>query len=177
MIYALIGESCSGKSMSFNKLMNLGYETTISYTTRPKRPDETDGKEYNFITKEYFKYLNEIGHIVAPREYNGWFYGMSSKSIDDSKKQIVIVDPKGYRDLVHDIGDHRVIGIYLKATPEIRLLRGLNRGDDVNELVRRLQADKEDFLRIEEEVDFVIPSEFREIATNAIISIVEGDNK
>lgn len=177
MIYALIGKTCSGKSTAFQKLLDAGYETVISYTTRPKRPNETDGKEYIFITKSMFNSLNDKGFIVAPRVYNDWFYGMNSKSIDSEKKQVVIVDPKGYRDLVRDIGDHNVVGIYFDVPLEVRMLRGLNRKDNVNELLRRLHADEEDFVGLENEVDCVVDSTFKDETLKAVLKIIERGNQ
>lgn len=175
MIYAFVGKTCSGKSTAFHHLLNLGYATTESYTTRPKRPDETDGEEYQFITKEEFNELQHMSLIVAPRVYNDWYYGMNLLSINPNMNQIVIVDPKGYRDLKNDIGEENVVGIYFDAPKDVRFYRGANRKDSLEELNRRMAADEEDFKGIELEVDYVISSLYKEDVIKSVRAIIEGD--
>ncbi|PHE70538.1 guanylate kinase [Bacillus wiedmannii] len=175
MIYALVGKSCSGKSTVFKRLMELGFETTTSYTTRPKRPSEVDGKEYKFISVEEFH--KKIDSIVAPRCYNDWFYGIDMTSIDDSKDQVVIVDPQGYRDLVEALGDHHVVGIYYMVPFPFRLVRGINRKDRLSELIRRFIADESDFQHIEREVDHIIYNlEFHSVL-DATLEIIKGGSQ
>ena len=56
MIIVLLGASGSGKS-TIEKILSdkYDYEKIVSYTTRPQRVGETNGKDYHFITNETFK--------------------------------------------------------------------------------------------------------------------------
>lgn len=175
MIYALVGKSCSGKSTIFKRLMDLGFESITSYTTRPKRPNEVDGKEYKFISTEEFH--KRIDSIVAPRCYNDWFYGIDMTSIDDSKDQVVIVDPQGYRDLVEALGDHHVTGIYYMVPFPFRLIRGIKRKDRFSELTRRFISDKADFKDVEREVDHVLYELEFHSAFDKTLEIIEGGSQ
>ncbi|MDU1583338.1 MAG: guanylate kinase, partial [Peptoniphilus harei] len=49
MIYLILGHSGSGKSTLRDELAKKGLNKIITYTTRPPRPKEVDGLDYNFI--------------------------------------------------------------------------------------------------------------------------------
>lgn len=51
----LIGEGGTGKTTILNELEKKGYKKPINNTTRPKREDDENTKEYNFVTKEEFE--------------------------------------------------------------------------------------------------------------------------
>ncbi len=54
-IFCIMGKSGSGKDTilkEINKVEDLNLKTIVTYTTRPKRNNETDGVEYFFIDKE-----------------------------------------------------------------------------------------------------------------------------
>ena len=54
-IFYLMGKSSSGKDTLYRKLMeqNRLLKGIVSYTTRPQRAGETDGKEYFFAVNLY----------------------------------------------------------------------------------------------------------------------------
>ena len=69
-IFCLMGKSSSGKDTIFSKIKNdkdLNLKPVVSYTTRPKRINETQGVEYFFINKEDLdKFENENKVIWHP---------------------------------------------------------------------------------------------------------------
>ena len=70
LIY-IIGKSATGKDTIYQNLkQKLNVNSYVTYTTRPKRKLEQQGREYNFITKEQFKKLQEQGKIMEYRNYN-----------------------------------------------------------------------------------------------------------
>ena len=77
MIVVLTGKSCSGKDSVRNVLVDkYGYENVVSYTTRPMRKGEIQGKEYWFVSKEEMEKIDVIDY----REYKVkcgevWGYG------------------------------------------------------------------------------------------------------
>jgi guanylate kinase len=48
---------------------------SVSYTTRPPRPGETDGVEYRFIDRETFAGMIERGELLEYDEHFGNIYG------------------------------------------------------------------------------------------------------
>ena len=56
---------------------------SVSYTTRPRRPGEKDGKDYYFITEEAFKEKLDRGEFAEWEENYGYLYGTSSKTMKE----------------------------------------------------------------------------------------------
>lgn len=62
-------------------------------TSRRKEPEEVNGKEYHFITRNHFKEFVSCGKFVEHGEYDGHYYGTSLDSIKeviDSGKVCVV---------------------------------------------------------------------------------------
>ena len=58
-IMVLVGASASGKDTIMNRLIKeFNVKPIISYTTRPIRDCEQEGREYHFITEEEFERVN-----------------------------------------------------------------------------------------------------------------------
>ena len=67
-IVALIGEAGSGKDTILQDLLqNSNFNEIISYTTRPPRDGEINGKNYFFISPEEF--LDKIQEILYGKGY------------------------------------------------------------------------------------------------------------
>lgn len=58
-----------------------------SDTTRSPRPGETNGREYNFTTKEEFLQLVEARGFVEHAQFGGNYYGTSVKAVKDVAEQ------------------------------------------------------------------------------------------
>jgi guanylate kinase len=77
-LLAFCGPSGSGKTSIVKAILsefnNLSF--SISATTRKKRPHETDGKDYYFLTEEAFRKRIEDNEFIEFEEvYTGIFYG------------------------------------------------------------------------------------------------------
>ena len=55
---------------------------SVSCTTRPPRPDETIGQDYDFISEEEFRERIDRGEFVEWVENYGQFYGTSKKTMN-----------------------------------------------------------------------------------------------
>jgi guanylate kinase len=65
----------------------LPIEKIITTTTRPKRVNEKQAKEYYFITMDKFKKgISENIFFEYAQEYNGYFYGVTRSEIERVKK-------------------------------------------------------------------------------------------
>lgn len=160
----LIGESASGKSTIEKELCKRGYERVISYTTRPKRPNEQHDVDYHYITEKEFLSLKNVEHFAETTSYRGWHYGAAKKDCLDNK--IIVVEPHGLRQLKQD-KELNIVSFYIKVSDNERLSRIAKRGDDIMECFRRVVSDQGVFQGIENEVTYIINGE------NAIENIVE----
>lgn len=76
---------------------------SLSFTTRPKRPDEIDGVDYQFISQEQFIALREQGEFLEWALVFGHYYGTSKSWITQHLQQgmdvFLAIDWQGARQL------------------------------------------------------------------------------
>ena len=153
----LVGESASGKSSIERYLMdNYRYQKIVSYTTRSPRLGEVDGIDYHFISVEEFKKLKEQGFFAETAVYNNWHYGTAKEDCTDDK--IAVLTPHGLRQ-IEKVDGIRAISFYINVPRRDRLIKILQRGDDIEEAYRRSLSDVGQFDGIEDEVNYVISNE------------------
>lgn len=151
---AILGESASGKSTVEKVLVNnYGYKKLVTYTTRAMRDGEEDGVDYNFVSKGMFENLKQKGFFAESNQYNGWYYGTAKKHCTDDK--VVVLTPAGFRALKKN-KDLNIASFYINVPRRDRLIKILQRGDKIEEAVRRNISDVGQYDGIGNEVDFVI---------------------
>lgn len=154
MIHCLVGKSASGKSTIERKLEDLDIPRIVSYTTREPRDGEVDGVDYYFIDDSTFARMLEEGKFSEHAQYREWQYGLSLEGVDYIHHHyIAVVTPKGYRELTKSVGAKWVNAYFVHVPERERMIRQLNRGDDVDEVVRRLYTDRVDFDGFVDEAD------------------------
>lgn len=150
----LVGESASGKSSIEKHLVEkYGYSKVVSYTTRQPRVGEIDGVDYHFIDKSQFRRLKMQGFFAETAMYNGWYYGTAKKDCTDDK--VAVLTPHGLRQ-VKKLDNINVLSFYINVPRRDRLIKILQRGDDIEEAYRRSLSDVGQFDGIKDEVDYVI---------------------
>lgn len=173
-LVALVGSSAVGKSTVERILQDLfGYKRCISTTTRPKRDYEVDGVDYYFVSDEEFHEMIEEGLLAESTCFNSWNYGLSIAEIEDG--DIVVVEPNGLQQIINNIGRENVFVVYLTLSDKDRLIRSLvNRGDnDVDEVIRRYQADKRDMQGMVDNSDITIVNHDSNRTAKIIDSIIK----
>lgn len=87
-LFMVAAPSGAGKSTLVNALLaqEPNIKLSISFTTRPPRPGETDGREYNFITAEQFLERRQQGEFLESAEVHGNYYGTSRVLIEQHMK-------------------------------------------------------------------------------------------
>lgn len=154
----LIGKSGSGKDTLGKLLEADGYEKIRTYTTRPKRQNETD--EYHFVSQEEFDNLRASGFFGESRDYNAAFghcsYGSALRDYQLSGKYYIILTPSGFNEIQKKIPG--VTGIFLDVSVKEREARLLRRAMEeenpekaqtlIREISRRIAADEKDFMEL-----------------------------
>ena len=128
----------------------------MSYTTRQPREGEVDGVDYHYVSVEQFKSLKEQGFFAESAVYNNWYYGIAKEDCTDDK--VAVLTPHGLRQ-VSKIDGINITSFYINVPRRDRLIRILQRGDDIEESYRRNVSDVGQFDGIEDEVDYVINNE------------------
>jgi guanylate kinase len=159
-LIALVGHSASGKSTIERLLVDMGYKRIISYTTRPMRKGEVHGEDYIFISDEEFDVLNGQNFFEETARYREWQYGLSLKGIDYINEDwIVVVTVHGLNELLKVVDSSHLKSIHIKVNERERMLRLINRGDSLDEAMRRINADREDFKDVEEVCDYIVEND------------------
>lgn len=156
-IFCLIGETCSGKDTIFKKLLEKDKTLTpiVTYTTRPMRETEKNGREYYFVDRKVFNKLKYNNKIIEYRSYKtvhgSWLYFVVNDGqidINSDKKYIVISTLEGAKKL-KDIYKNDVFIFHIWVNDETRILRAfareMNTNQDYIEMCRRFVSDNKDF--------------------------------
>lgn len=152
----LMGYTGVGKNTVLNIINKISdYKPSVSYTTRPKRDCETDGVEYNFITDEQFE---RIEFPISPRYYevyNGeiWKYGTNPNI---SSGDVIILDFEGCKSLCNYLGRENCTVVKINTHQDIIRERLEERGDEPDEIERRIKDDIKAFKGSEEFADYII---------------------
>ena len=150
----LVGESASGKSsIEKNLVDNYGYKKVVSYTTRQPRQGEVDGIDYHYISESQFSNLQKEEFFAEIGEYNGWHYGTAKN--DCTSDKVAVVTPHGLRQL-KKIPNLDIRAFYINVPRRDRLIKILQRGDNIEEAYRRSLSDVGQFDGIADEVDYII---------------------
>ncbi|MGN6389376.1 MAG: guanylate kinase [Burkholderiaceae bacterium] len=82
-LFMVAAPSGAGKSTLVNALLaqEPSIRLSISYTTRPPRPGEQDGREYHFISVEEFRRRRQQDEFLECAEVHGNLYGTSRVQI------------------------------------------------------------------------------------------------
>ena len=140
----LVGKAASGKDHLRKILEGRGFKYGVSYTTRPPRSGEIDGKDYYFLEESEFQSLVEQGFFYEYISFNGWLYG-TSKDQWNQTDDIFIMTPSGIGK-IHAADRKHSFVIYIDIPQEIRRNRLMGRNDNNDSIERRLEADERDFL-------------------------------
>jgi guanylate kinase len=137
----IVGKGASGKDYFQKSLMKKGFSCATLHTSRPSRNGELNGKDYYFITKEYFQTLQFENYFMQVNVFNDWYYGLSYNEWKQS--EVFVLTPKNLKELPAEFRKRSYV-IYLDIPYDVRRDRLLER-NDADDVRRRLGTDEEDF--------------------------------
>ena len=169
----IVGESACGKSTLQKNFITKHPEFSkiVTYTTRPPRPGEQDGVDYHYVTDERFNELKKKHFFAETNSYRGWQYGTP---IDEcmERYKIAVLTPAGMRAL--RFKGVPIITVYLRVDRRSRLIKSLQRGDDIEEAYRRNLSDVGQFDAISKEVQYIIPNDNFENDEENLVACLES---
>jgi len=138
----LVGPGASGKDFMRKRLEERGMTYAVSYTTRPPRPGEINGKDYFFLSQAECQAMKDEDEFYEIIDFNGWSYGTTLKQF--YRDDVFIMTPSG---LSHLSAEDRAKSfvIFFDIDEEIRKSRLSERIMPGHTVEARLQADRELF--------------------------------
>lgn len=146
MLIVVSSPSGGGKGTLIDRVLKTvrGVGYSISYTTRPPRQGEQDGREYFFVSTATFEEMIERGEFLEWANVYGHLYGTNLAQIKRERSAgcdiILEIDVQGAESIRHKISDPVTVFI---LPPSFELLRErlLARGtDSPSDLERRLRG-------------------------------------
>lgn len=158
-IFYLMGKSATGKDHIFRALeedSGLGLLPLILYTTRPRRENEENGREYYFVSENCLRQLRDEEKVIEERVYHtalgDWYYFTADDGqVDlDRNHYLGIGTLESFLKLKHYYGEKVLVPLYIETEDGIRLERAIRRekkqvSPNYVELCRRFLADSSDF--------------------------------
>lgn len=188
-LFVLLGKSGSGKSTIESAINKSGYaDKIISTTTRsPRIPIEQDGIDYYFLPQEVFNAYLKQGQY-AEHSYYTTVDGLASYGINKNdirlkeNNQICVVNPAGYSQLLNNLGQEKVIGIYIIRDDQERYISTLTRDKrefktKKKEADRRLESDDVDFAGMETKAKYVVENKDLDQAIQDVIKVIEEETR
>ena len=177
----LCAPSGAGKTSITKYLLqqNLDLEFSISACTRAKRPNETDGIDYYFLTIDDFKQKIKNNEFIEWEEvYANNFYGTLTSEITriwkSGKHVIFDVDVKGGLNLSKHFGKN-ALAIFIKP-PSINELekRLRNRGTESEETIQRRINKATEEMEYEKLFDVSVENNQLEVAQKEVYTVVKS---
>ena len=176
-LFIVSAPSGTGKTTLCKKLVSAvpNLRFSVSYTTRPPRPDEVNDRDYTFVSRHEFKLMLEREEFVESAEIHGELYGTSKKRLEELTNSgigvVLDIDTQGAMQLKKKWGE----GVYIFILPpSIELLRERlekRMTDSREEMGKRL---KNAVLEIKNyhEYDYVIINDIFEKAFSELEAII-----
>lgn len=176
LVFVLSAPAGTGKTTLIRMLQKelSNVSTSISCTTRPPRPQERDGVDYHFISKEEFQKKLRADDFLEHAVVFDYDYGTSKKMVEalqaEGKHVFLVIDTQGAMQIKKKIS---AIFIFL-SPPSLRELRSRleKRQTESQEVIEKRIAWAEHEMEMIPEYDYVITNEELHIAYDVLRSIV-----
>lgn len=179
-LVVLSGPSGAGKNTLLNAVLpripDLRY--SVSVTTRPPRPGERHGVNYEFVTDAEFDQYVQADQMLEWAEFCGFRYGTRRRFVEESLARgetvITDIDIQGARQIKRNMPD----GVFVfLLPPSLDVLRSRlrGRGTEGEEAITRRLAAASDELRAVADYDYWIRNDEIEDAVATLEAIIRAE--
>ncbi len=172
--------SGSGKSTICRRLLAAcpDMEFSVSFTSRPPRPNEIDGKDYHFVSREDFQRRIDRGEFVEWVENYGEFYGTSGRALQDllrrGKDLLLDIEPRGAKEMKKKFQEGVFVFVLPPSLDEL-LKRLQKRGHETPEAIQKRFAQAASELGEVLWYDYAVINEDLDTAVGQLIAIYRAE--
>lgn len=179
-LFIISAPSGAGKTSLVRALLRteMDLNLSVSYTSRPPRQEEMDGRDYHFVSREVFEQMLERGEFLESAEVYGNCYGTSQKWLNEamlSGQDILLeIDSQGAQQVRRAFPE--AVGVFiLPPSLEVLEARLRSRGQDSPAVIaRRVAAACEEIGHVTE-YDYVIINEELDRTLGDFFCIVQAE--
>ena len=181
LMLVLSSPSGAGKSTLSRRLLQTDplIAMSVSATTRPKRPNEVDGKDYYFVTPEAFAQMAAQGEFLEHASVFGNSYGTPRAPVDAMLEQgrdvLFDIDWQGAQQLSQQAKDDLVRVFILPPSRDELERRLRERPEDSPEVMARRMAEAGNEISRYSEYDYVIVNDDVQKAQAQLEAIVAAE--
>ena len=178
-LFIISAPSGAGKTSLVAELLQRleNIQVSVSHTTRPSRPRETDGIDYHFISHQQFETMVEQQQFVEHAQVHSNYYGTSEEWVQSKLSKgvdvILEIDWQGAEQVRKKIPSSKSIFI-LPPSKQALFERLKERGQDSDQVIQqRIAAAKEEMSHYNE-ADYLVINDKFELACKKLLNIVEA---
>jgi len=180
LLFIVSAPSGTGKTTLVERLVQRaqGLRMSRSFTSRPPRPGETDGVDYNFISRDRFERMIRAGDFLEWADVFGNLYGTGHRETESvlasGSDLVLVIDVQGARQVRQTRFEH--VGVFvLPPSFDVLCSRLRARSQDApDQIERRLEVAREEVTAVQE-YDYVVINDEVETAVQRLESIVEAE--
>ena len=184
IIVILSSPSGAGKTTLVKEISKRNsFQISISHTTRKPRLNETDGRDYYFVSESEFKQLIDEDRFLEYAKVFKHYYGSSKdvvfKKLNNGENVIFDIDWQGTQQIINQKLNYKIFSIFILPPSRDELYnRLLNRDKNDEKIAKeRMTQFNEDVLHWKD-YDFAVINDDIGNCYKKIIKFIEsGDNK
>lgn len=179
MLILFSGPSGVGKDTVLDVVLNKNksLQKSISLTTRGIRDNETDGKDYYFISSDKFEDMISKGEVLEYAQYGVNMYGTPKAPVDkwlsEGKTVVLKIEVQGAKNIKEMYPDS--VGIFL-LPPSMEVLekRLRSRGTETEDDIRRRLEIARDEIHKSVDYDYFVINDELETASDDVLTIIRA---
>lgn len=183
-LFVISGSSGVGKGTVIKGFLdrNPDFRLSISYTTRQRRENETEGVDYFYISKDEFEKGIETDEFLEWAEFSGNYYGTKKefvkKTLQGNKNLILEIETQGALQVKHKMPEAVLIFIAPPSYQDLEFRLRNRKTESEEAITKRLEFVKleienskyYDYLVINDKVEYAIQELERIIKTEGHIN-------
>jgi len=179
-VFIISAPSGSGKSTLVSRLLQRDPQLvfSVSFTTRPRRGVELEGKDYHYISRDEFEKRLLHSEFLEHAEVFGNYYGTHRSILDEARSQgkdlVLDIDVQGARQLKDRLPD--AVSIFILAPSRQELEERLrSRSEDSQEVIERRLRDAAEEIRKYRQYDYIVINRQVETSVNTLAAIIRAE--
>lgn len=179
MLILFSGPSGVGKDTVLDVVLNKDktLQKSVSLTTRSRRENEIDGKDYYFISIPKFEHMINNGEVLEFARYGRNLYGTPKVPVDkwlaEGKTVILKIEVKGAAKIKKKYPDAVAIFLMPPSMKELESRLRFRGTEDEDDIRRRLEIACEE-VKKSVDYDYVVVNDNLDSASDNVLTIIKS---